>query len=167
MGSILGQGTKISQATTKTQRSQKKKKRKRNKKFSGNLGSNSDFWRHCATISQYTAWRTTPSTFCYHSLLSTLMRITWASQAIRVVKNLLANAGHVRDTGSVPRGGHGNSVQYSCLESPTERGAWWAIVHRVTKSLTWLKWLSMHIQDANLVTCRMCFFCLRGWNQPN
>ena len=60
-GSILGQGTKIPQGTTKTQRSQKKKKR--NKKFSGNLGCNSDFWRHWATISQHTACRKTPPTF--------------------------------------------------------------------------------------------------------
>ena len=38
--------------------------------------------------------------------------------------------------------GSGNPLQYSCLENPTDRGAWWAIVHRVTKSWTWLKELS-------------------------
>ena len=38
--------------------------------------------------------------------------------------------------------GSGNPLQYSCLENPTDRGAWWAIVHRVAKSWTWLKELS-------------------------
>ena len=33
-----------------------------------------------------------------------------------------------------PGGGHGNSFQYSCLENPKDRGAWWAMVHGVTKS---------------------------------
>ena len=41
-------------------------------------------------------------------------------------------------------GGHGNPFQYSCLENPMDRGAWWAAVHRVAKSQTWLKWLSIH-----------------------
>ena len=43
-----------------------------------------------------------------------------------------------------PRRGNGNPLHYSCLENPTDRGAWWAIVHGVTKSWTWLKWLSAH-----------------------
>ena len=52
-----------------------------------------------------------------------------ASQVVLVVKNLLANAGDLRDMGSIPElrrfpgGGHGNPVQYSCLENPTDRGA--------------------------------------------
>ena len=59
-----------------------------------------------------------------------------------VVKNLPANAGEVRDEGSIPRsgrspgGGHGNPLQYSCLENPMDRGAWRTRVHRVTKSRT-------------------------------
>ena len=63
-----------------------------------------------------------------------------ASQVVLVVKNLPASAGHVRDVGSVPGlgrshgGGHGNPLQYSCLENPMDRGAWWATVHRVAKS---------------------------------
>ena len=36
--------------------------------------------------------------------------------------------------GRFPRGGHGNPLQYSCLENPMDRGDWWAIVHRVAKS---------------------------------
>ena len=42
------------------------------------------------------------------------------------------------------REGSGNPLQYSCLENPVDRGAWWAAVHRVTHSWTQLKWLSMH-----------------------
>jgi len=41
-------------------------------------------------------------------------------------------------------GGHGNPFQYSCLENPMDRGAWWTTVHGVTKSQTRLKRLSMH-----------------------
>ena len=41
--------------------------------------------------------------------------------------------------GRFPGGEHGNSFQYSCLENPVERGAWWATVHRVTKNQTQLK----------------------------
>ena len=47
-------------------------------------------------------------------------------------------------SGRPPGGGHGNPLQYSCLESPMNRGAWRAIVHRVAKSHTQLKQLSMH-----------------------
>ena len=36
-------------------------------------------------------------------------------------------------------GGHGNPLQYSCLENPMDRGAWWATVHWVTESRTRLK----------------------------
>ena len=40
--------------------------------------------------------------------------------------------------------GNGSRLQYSCLENPGDRGAWWAAVHRVTQSQTQLKRLSMH-----------------------
>ena len=71
----------------------------------------------------------------------------WASQVAQVVKNLPANAGDIRDAGSIPelgrcpRRGHGNPFQCSCLENPMDRGAWQAIVHRVAKSQTRLKQL--------------------------
>ena len=57
-----------------------------------------------------------------------------------MVKNLPASAGDVRDVGSVPGsgrcpgGGNGNPLHYSYLEDPMDRGAWWAIVHMVSKS---------------------------------
>ena len=41
--------------------------------------------------------------------------------------------------------GNGNPLQYSCLQYPVDRGAWWAAVHGVTQSRTQLKWLSMHV----------------------
>ena len=69
---------------------------------------------------------------------------------VPVVKNPLANAGDVRDSSSIPGlgrspgGGNGTPLQYSCLENPMYRGAWWATVHGVTKSRTQLKQLSMH-----------------------
>ena len=59
-----------------------------------------------------------------------------------MVKNLPANAGDARDMGSIPGlgrfpgGGNGNLLQYSCLENPMDKGAWYAIAHRVTKSQT-------------------------------
>ena len=67
-----------------------------------------------------------------------------------MVKNQPADAGDVRGAGSIPgsgrspRGGHGNTLQYSCLENPMDRGAWWTTVHGVTKSQTKLKQLSTH-----------------------
>ena len=64
----------------------------------------------------------------------------WASQVVLVVKNSPASAGDRRD-GSIPGlgrsgGGHGNPLQYSCLENPMDRKAWRATVQSVTKSLT-------------------------------
>jgi len=67
---------------------------------------------------------------------------TGASQVALVVKYLPASRADLRDVGSIPGsgrslgGGHGNPLQYSCLGNPKDRGAWWAIVHGVTKSRT-------------------------------
>ena len=55
-------------------------------------------------------------------------------------KDPLANAGDARHLGSVPGlgrapgEGSGNPLQCSCLENPTDRGAWWAVVHGVAES---------------------------------
>ena len=63
----------------------------------------------------------------------------WVFQVALVIKNVSANAG---DRGSLPRsgrfhsGGHGNALQHSCRNNLMDRGAWWATVHRVTKSQT-------------------------------
>ena len=61
---------------------------------------------------------------------------------VLVVKKPSANAGDIRDMGSIPGlgrcpgGGHGNLLQYSCLENPMDRGAWQAMLHRVAKNGT-------------------------------
>ena len=66
-----------------------------------------------------------------------------------MVKNIPASARDVRDAGLIPGlgrypgGGHGNPLQYTCLEKLMDRGAWWATVHVVTKSWIRLKQLSM------------------------
>ena len=65
-----------------------------------------------------------------------------ASLMAQRVKSLPANAGDlgsIPGSGRSPGGGHGNPLPYSCLENPMGRGAWWARVHRVTKSQTQLK----------------------------
>ena len=57
-----------------------------------------------------------------------------------MVKNMPANAEDIKDAGSVPGsgrspgGGHGNTLQHSCLENPMDRGTWWAPVYGVAKS---------------------------------
>ena len=64
---------------------------------------------------------------------------TETAQVGLVVKNLSANAGDIIDLGSTPEsgrspaGGHGNPLQYSCLENPMDRGAWRATVYRFEK----------------------------------
>ena len=58
-----------------------------------------------------------------------------------MVKNPPASAGDIKDTGWIPKSGrdpgagHGNPLQYPCLENPKDRGAWWATVHGVSKEL--------------------------------
>ena len=65
-----------------------------------------------------------------------------------MVKDLPASAG---DVGLIPGsgrssgGGNDNPLQYSCLGNPRDRRAWWATVHRATKSQTHLSMLSLYI----------------------
>ena len=66
----------------------------------------------------------------------------WASQVVLVVKNLPGSAGDLREADLIPGlgrssgGGHGNPLQYPCLDNLMDRGAWLATVHRVSKSGT-------------------------------
>ena len=59
-------------------------------------------------------------------------------------KEPTANAEDLRDSGLIPGlgrspgGAHGNGLQYTCLENPMDRGAWWATVHGVAESRTQL-----------------------------
>ena len=90
---------------------------------------------------QATATAYSEGFFFFSFLICTLLCHKWASQVALVVKNPLANAGDIRDAGSVPGLGrypgerHGNPLQYSCLENPMDRGAWWATVHGGHKEL--------------------------------
>ena len=65
-----------------------------------------------------------------------------ASQVVLAVKNMPANAGDLRDTGSIPGlgkslvGGHGNPLQYSCPGNPMDRRVWRSTVHSIAKSWT-------------------------------
>ena len=79
--------------------------------------------------------------FIIHSILYVYFRLPWWLSG----KEFACNAG---DPGSIPGfgrspgGGHGNSLSYSCLGNPMDRGAWLAAVYRVAQSQTRLKRLS-------------------------
>ena len=66
----------------------------------------------------------------------------WASQVALMVKNPPANGGDIRDVGSIPElgrspgGWESNPLQYLGMENPMDRGAWWAMVHGVSKNQT-------------------------------
>ena len=77
----------------------------------------------------------------------------------------------LRDVGSIPGswrspgGEHSNPLQYSCPGNPTDRGAWQATVHGVTKSQTGLKWLSIFKVCIEFVTILFLFYILVFWLQ--
>ena len=83
---------------------------------------------------------------------------TMASQVVSVVKNLLANAGDIRDMGSIPGsgrspgGGHGNPLQCSCLENPMDRGVGYSPRGRKESDTTEVTWHGTHTYA--------CFFLL-------
>ena len=76
--------------------------------------------------------------------------------------------GSIPGSGRSPEEGIGNPFQYSCLENFMDRGAWWATVHRVAKSQTRLKRLSMHVapnrpwikSHATYLSELRCFICI-------
>ena len=80
-------------------------------------------------------------------------------QGALVVKNPPANAGDTGYIGSIPGlesslgEENGNPLQYTCLENPMDRGAWWATVHGFAQSLTQLKLLSMHTHFLKVLWC--------------
>ena len=80
-----------------------------------------------------------------------LMHVCWetgASQVALVVPVCQCRRHRFNPwVGKITGVGNGNPLQYSCLENSVDRGAWWATVHRITKSQTWLKWLSTHSQE--------------------
>ena len=80
-----------------------------------------------------------------HSTFVQIQRMHRVLQVALVVTNSVANAGDIRNTGSIPGSGrylggqYSNPLQYSCLMSPVDRGAWWITVHGVTKNCTRLR----------------------------
>ena len=91
--------------------------------------------------------------------LTDIQCLNWGFQGGASWSNTSANARDIRDMDSIPGSrrfpgeGHGDPLQYSCLENPMDRGAWWATVHVVIKSWIQLKWLSMHTHAQ----------CLNNW----
>ena len=64
------------------------------------------------------------------------LKLSWCFPGGSVVKNPPANEGEIGSilrSGRSPRGRNGNPLQYAYLGNPTDRGAWWATVHGVTK----------------------------------
>ena len=70
-------------------------------------------------------------------------------------RNSCSDPGLGRSTGE----GNGNSLQYSCLDNPKDRGAWWAIVHRVTKSGTQMKGHSKHAEHLKSLALKLKVMC--------
>ena len=83
--------------------------------------------------------------------------------------SLIGPAGDIRDVNSIPVSGRcsgeGNPPQYSCLENPMNRGAWWATVHAVAKSRTRLSDLG-HAQTDTESSCWLLCLCLVAQSRP-
>ena len=113
-----------------------------------------------------------PLHYLFHNRNTGICFIIRASQVVLVVKNPAANAGDIGDTGSIPglgrspREGHSNCLQCSCLENLMGREAWRAMVHRIAKSQTPPKQLSICYLFYNrnvlihfiIITC-VCVHC--------
>ena len=102
---------------------------------------------HFLTITNTAAVNLLVEASVQSSLWGNYLKSQIAGSSVRSRPCLLANgkesackagdtgeAGSIPGLGRCPGGGHGNPLQYSCLESPMDRGAWWATVHRVTES---------------------------------
>ena len=87
-----------------------------------------------------------------------------------MVKNPPENAGNAADVGSVPGSGrspgegNGNPLQYSCLENPMDRGAWWATVHGVTRVRHDLATKPPPVPISTFVQ-RKCFAHITHWHE--
>ena len=99
----------------------------------------------CATLGMLSKWSFKRLNFVFNFvklIVTSIKKYIYMVRRGSVVKNPPASAGDARDAGLIPglgrspRGGNGNPLQYSCLENPTDRGAWWATVHGVAKSQT-------------------------------
>ena len=102
---------------------------------------------HLAVVSNDTIQNKNPADFMKFSRggegkwLDDEMHTTKASLVAQRLKHLPAmrwDPGLIPGSGRSPGEGNGNPLQYSCLENPMDRGVWWAPVHGVAKSWTWL-----------------------------
>ena len=108
------------------------------------LGREDPLEKEMATHSSILAWRMPwteePVQATVHGVARVGQDLATQPPPPSVVKNPPANAGDARDRGSIPGsgrspgGGHGNPLQYSCLEDPVDGGAWQATVYRVAES---------------------------------
>jgi len=84
--------------------------------------------------------------------------LLWASQVALVVKNPPVISRDIRDMGLIhgwgwsPGGGHGNPLQYSCLENPMDREAWWATMGSQRIGQDWSDFARMHAFTNLIVT---------------
>ena len=108
---------------------------------------------HTKITSLRTIWISTSVLLCKKSLIVYISVYLYAKYLLGIFhggsggKEIACNAGDpdlIPGSRRSPEEGNGYPVQYSCLENSMDRGAWWATVHGVAKSQTWLKWLSMH-----------------------
>ena len=113
-------------------------------------------------LGKHTTYLEFPTDRCVHPSpreKSLGLTFSGASQVALVVKNPPANAGDVTDLSSIPEsgrspgGGHGNLLQYSCLENPMDRGAWQGTVHNFGKSWIRLRSPSTHAQTFSEHLC--------------
>ena len=79
---------------------------------------------------------------------SSLLRTSLVAQMVKASAYNAGDLGLIPGLGRSTGDGNGNPLQYSCLKNLMDRGAWWATVHGVAKSQTWLKQLSRHVQEA-------------------
>ena len=81
--------------------------------------------------------------------------LPWSSLVAQRLKASACNAGHlgsIPGSGRYPGEGNGNPLQYSCLENPMDRGAWWATAHGVMKSWTRLSDFTFTFYDLGVGT---------------
>ena len=102
-----------------------------------------NWWCHPAISSSVTPFSSHPQSFHAQGSFPVSRLFPSGSQSIGVSASALPmNIQSWFPLGLTGREGKGNPLQYSCLENPVDRGAWWAAVHGVTQSRTWLQQLS-------------------------
>ena len=74
--------------------------------------------------------------FFLESVFLNIPQPSLVAQRIKCLPAMQETLGSIPGLGRSPGEGNGNPFQYSCLENPMDRGAWWATVHGVTKNQT-------------------------------